>query len=84
MPKNNRVAKEYKKYSLRLDPVEYDKVQQIAENKGIPMNALLQQIICDFTKEETLTKKEEIVFDKIKSLPLEEQKAKLKKLSIDD
>lgn len=84
MPRNNRVAKEVVKYSLRLDPEAYDRVKELAEEKGMAMNALLQKIIDDFTKDEKPTPVEQMTLEQIKSLPLKEQKAILKKLSAND
>ena len=84
MARNKRVAKEVIKYSLRIDPETYSKVQKIAEVKGIAMNALLQQVIDDFTKGEELTSIEELTLEQIKSLPLQERKAIIKKLSAGD
>lgn len=87
MAKNKRVAKEVIKYSLRIDPDAYDKINKSAEDKGISMNALLQQIIADFTKDEELTSIEQLTLEQIKSLPLKERKAalaKISKLSVDN
>lgn len=84
MPRNKRVAKEVIKYSLRIDPESYSAVQKIAEEKGIAMNALLNKIIDDFTNNEKLTSVEQLTLEQIKSLPVKDQKAILKKLSAND
>ncbi|MBU2701093.1 hypothetical protein Ga0466249_002204 [Sporomusaceae bacterium BoRhaA] len=82
MPKNNRVKKEVKAYNLRLEPAEYEKLRQNANDNGIPMNTLIQAIVAEYnSRNEKLTNKEQSIFDKIKSLPLEERKAILEKLS---
>lgn len=79
MPRNNRVARETKSYKLRLDPDKYDIIQKAAADNGVPMNTLLQAIVAEYTQR--LTETEQSLFDKIKSLPLEERKAIIKKLS---
>ncbi len=84
MPRNNRVAKKLKPYNLRIEPIDYEILQKQAEANGIPMNTLLQKIIADFTKDKKITESGQVVFDKINSLPLEEQKAIIKKLSTND
>jgi len=48
MPRNHRVAKDFKKYSLRLEPEPFNNVQRIVMNRGMSMNALLQKIVNDF------------------------------------
>jgi len=80
MPRNNRVAKNLKTYNLRIEPSDYEKLQQAAETNGIPMNTLLQQIITDFTKNKTVTIEVEQKMDIIKDLPLQERKAIIKKV----
>jgi hypothetical protein len=84
MPRNNRVAKDLKKYNLRIEPTDYEILQQTAEANGIPMNTLLQKIIADFTRDEKVTLKEQLILDEIKSLPLKKQKAIIKELSAND
>jgi predicted DNA-binding ribbon-helix-helix protein len=84
MAKNKRVAKEVIKYSLRIEPETYSNIQKNAEDKGLTMNALLNKIIDDFIKDEKLTSVEQLTLEQIKSLPLKEQKAILKKLSTND
>jgi hypothetical protein len=84
LPRNNRVAKEMKTYNLRIKPTDYEIIQQRAEENGIPMNTLLQRIIDDFIKDEKLTSVEQLTLEQIKSLPIKDQKAILKKLSNND
>lgn len=84
VPRNNRVAKNLKTYNLRIDPTDYDIIQKTAEESGMPMNTLLQKIIEDFISNEQPTPVEQMTLEQIKSLPVKDRKAILKKLSAND
>lgn len=81
MPRNKRVAKDMKAYNLKLEHSDYEKLQEIAEANGLPVSTLLQKIISDFTKNKTVSIEVEDKMDKIKSLPLKERQAAIKKVS---
>jgi hypothetical protein len=55
MPPNKRVAKPMKVYNLNLEQADFDALQDIAGNNGLPVSTLLRKIISDFTKNKTVS-----------------------------
>jgi SpoVK/Ycf46/Vps4 family AAA+-type ATPase len=79
------------KYTIRLPQEMHSEIEKSAKENRRSLNNEMLTIFDNFINElrkskisEVLTEEEQVIFDKIKSLPLDEQKAILKKLSTTD
>jgi hypothetical protein len=77
-----KLSEKTKDVGLRISPDLHEKLKESAlKNRRSINSEIIIALEMMFSKDEKLTESEQTLFEKIKSLPLEERKAIIKKLS---